>query len=65
MKFFVGLLKALRAGVEGAAAVLLGQLLGFFQGVGPTDVSPLVWSGVSLVAVLVINYVLGKLKPVA
>lgn len=61
MKFFTGLLKALRAGVEGAAAVVLGQLAGFFQGPAPSDVSATVWLAVSFVAVLAINFVLGKL----
>ena len=61
MKFITGLLKALRAGIEGAAAVVLGQLLGFFQGPAPSDVSGTVWLGVSFIAVLAINFILGKL----
>ena len=64
MKFVTGLLKALRVGIEGAAAVVLGQLAGFFQGPAPSDVSPMIWLGVSFVAVLAINFALGKLpKP--
>lgn len=61
MKFVTGLLKALRVGIEGAAAVVLASLLGFFQGPVPIDVNPTIWMGVSFVAVLVINTVLGKL----
>ena len=64
MNFLTGLLKALRVGVEGAAAVVGAQLLGLFQGPAPLDVNPKVWMGVSFVAVLVINFALGKLpKP--
>ena len=64
MKFAEGLLKALRAGLEGSAVVVLTQLLGFFEGPAPSDVSALVWAGVVAVAVLAINFVLGKLpKP--
>ncbi len=64
MKFITGLLKALRVGIEGAAAVVLTQLLGLFQGPAPTDVNPTIWLGISFVAVLGINFVLGKLpKP--
>ena len=61
LTFFRGLLKALRVGIEGAAAVVGAQLLGFFQGAPPTDVNPMVWMAVSFVAVLVINFGLGKL----
>lgn len=61
MKFVEGLLKALRAGLEGSAVVVLGQLAGFFQGPAPSDVSAMVWAGISFVAVLVINFALGKL----
>ena len=64
MKFFTGLLKALRVGIEGAAAVVLAQLAGFFQGPAPSDVSPTIWLAISFVAVLGINFLLGKLpKP--
>lgn len=64
MKFIRGLLKALRAGLEGAAAVVLGQLAGFFGGPAPSDVSGTVWLAISFVAVLAINFALGKLpKP--
>ena len=64
MKFITGLLKALRVGIEGAAAVVLGALLGFFQGPVPTDVNATVWLGISAVAVLAINFALGQLpKP--
>ena len=66
MKFFTGLLKALRVGVEGSAAVILGHLLGLFQGPAPMDINPTVWLGVSFAAVLAINVLLGKLpKPPA
>lgn len=72
MKFVTGLLKALRVGIESAAAVVLTQLLGVFKcGPGPTDfcpapadISPVIWLGLATVAVLGINFVLGKLpKP--
>ena len=61
MKWFTGLLKALRTGVEGAAAVVLMSLLGFFQGPTPTDINPTIWLAVSFAAVLGINVLLGKL----
>jgi hypothetical protein len=63
MKFFTGLLKAIRAGLEGAAAVVLGHLVGFFQGPAPSDVSATLWLAISFVAVLGINVLLGKISP--
>lgn len=64
MKFVTGFLKALRVGIEGAAAVVLGQLAGFFQGPAPSDIGATLWLGISFVAVLAINFALGKLpKP--
>jgi hypothetical protein len=65
VKFFQGLLKALRAGLEGAAVVVLGQLAGFFQGPAPSGVSATIWLGISFIAVLGINFALGKLKAAA
>lgn len=72
MKFLTGLLKALRVGIEGAAAVVLSQVLGVFKcGPNPTDfcpapsdISPTLWLGLAFVAVLGLNFALGKLpKP--
>lgn len=71
MKFFTGLLKALRVGIEAAAAVVLTNVLGVFKcGPGPMDFCPTpadisapVWLGLSFVIVLGINFLLGKLKP--
>ena len=65
MKLFTGLLKALRAGLEGSAVVVLGQLAGFFQGPAPSDVSGTLWLAVSFVMVLGINFALGKLSEYA
>ena len=60
MRFFPGLLKALAAGLIAAAVPLAQNLIAFFQGVQPSDVSALVWGAVSFVAVLVINFLVGK-----
>lgn len=59
--FFQNLLKALAAGAA-AAAVIVGQhLIALFQGTAPSDVSGAVWAGVSFVAILVLNFLIGKL----
>ena len=61
MSFFQGFFKALAAGLIAAAVPLAQNLIAFFQGVPPSDVSGLVWGAVSFVAVLAINYLVGKL----
>ena len=61
MNFVPGLLKALAAGLIAAAVPVSQQLIAFFQGVAPADVSAVLWGAVSFVAVLVINFVVGKL----
>ena len=61
MKFLPGLLKALAAGLGAAAAIIAQHLLAFFQGAPPSNVSSLIWGALSFVAILVINFVVGKL----
>ena len=74
LTFFRGFLKALRVGIESAAAIIGGQVLGVFKcGPGPmdfcpapSDISPMIWLPLAFVAVLAINFGLGKLpKPPA
>ena len=63
MKFFPGLLKALAAGLIAAAVPLAQNLIAFFQGVLPSDVSALLWGAVSFVGshVLGLAYLLWSL----
>lgn len=60
MKFVPGFLKALAAGLIAAAVPVAQNLIAFFQGVAPSDVSAVLWGAVSFVAVLVINFLVGK-----
>lgn len=62
-KFFPALLKVLAAAASAAGVILAQKLIAFFQGSAPSDVSGIVWSAVSFVAVLVINFLVGKLPP--
>jgi hypothetical protein len=59
--FFKNLLKALAAALGAAAVIVAQHLIAFFQGAAPSDVSALVWGGISFVAILVLNFVIGKL----
>ena len=59
--FFKNLLKALAAGAGAAAVIIAQHLIAFFQGGAPSDVSELVWGAVSFVAILVLNFIIGKL----
>jgi len=59
--FVQNLLKALAAGAAAAAAIVAQHLIAFFQGTPPSDVSGLVWAGVSFVAILALNFLIGKL----
>ena len=59
--FVQNLLKALAAGAAAGAVIVAQQLIAFFQGAAPSDVSAIVWAGVSFVAILVLNFLIGKL----
>jgi hypothetical protein len=63
MKFFPGLLKALSAVLAPVATLVIQQVIAYFSGAAPSDVSPSVWLIVSGVAVFVLNYLIGKLPP--
>lgn len=63
MKFFPGLLKALAAGGAAGVVVLVQQVVAYFQGAAPSDVSASTWMIVSTLAVFLLNFLISKLPP--
>ena len=61
MKLFPGLLKALAAGLAVAAPQVVAKLVEYFSGPTPSDVSGPIWALISIVAVFVLNFLVGKL----
>ena len=59
--FFKNLLRALAAGAAAGAVIVAQHLIAFFQGAAPSDVSALLWAGISFVAILALNFLIGKL----
>ena len=61
MTFFKSLLRILAAGLASAALIVIPQLVSFFQGAAPSDISPLVWGVVGTVVVFVLNLLVGRI----
>lgn len=62
MKFFPGLMKVFAAAGAAALYAIVNAAKDYFGSANPSDVNPLVWSGVAFAAVLALNFALGKLK---
>ena len=66
MTFFQTLMKIIAAAAASAALILIPQVIAFFQGAPPSDVSPMVWGIAGTVGVFLLNWILGKIpKPAA
>jgi len=65
MKFFPGLMKVLAAAGAAALYAVINAVREYFASAVPSDISAMLWAGISFVAILVLNFALGKLpKPV-
>lgn len=66
MTFFKTLMRIVAAAGASAALILIPQIIAFFQGAPPSDVSPIVWGIAGTVGVFLLNWILGKIpKPAA
>ena len=61
MKFFPGLFKVLAAVLAPVATLVVQNLIAYFQSAAPSDVGSGLWVIISAAAVLVLNFVLGKI----
>jgi len=61
MKFFPQLMRLLAAALAASAVEYAPKLIAFFQGAAPSDVSPMIWTVVGIVAVFAINFFVGKI----
>lgn len=61
MTLFKSLMRILAAGLASFALMIIPQLVAFFQGGPPSDISPIVWGVVGTVVVFLLNLVLGKI----
>ena len=61
MTLFKSLLRILAAGFASVALIVIPQLIAFFQGAAPSDVSPIVWGIVGTVVVFVLNLLLARI----
>ena len=61
-KFFPAFMRALVAAFAVVAPQFIDNLIAFFQGGAPSDVSTTVWAIASGVAIFVFNWILSKLR---
>jgi len=66
MTFFKKLMQLLAAGGASALLILIPQLIEMFQGPAPSDISPVIWGIVGMVAVFLLNLLIAKIpRPAA
>lgn len=66
MTFFKSLMRILAAALASVALMVIPQIIAFFQGAPPSDVSPILWGIAGTVGVFLLNWLLGKIpRPVA
>ena len=61
MTLFKSLYRLLAAALAASVVEYAPKLIAFFQGSAPSDVSPMIWTVIGIVAVFLINLGVGKI----
>lgn len=62
MTFFKGLFRVLAASGAVAVVALINAVKAYVSSATPSDVSPMIYSGIAFVVVLALNFALSKIK---